>query len=227
MLAVALLLVLGASLASADTYSGGLYGNDGGLVGTGAWVTEPVPPDGWTSPGLTWNVIQRSAGYWHYAYQLKVPVGAVSHFDLEASEGFGCKDIFGDSGDFNQVEIGWLDPATGNSNPGMPERMYGIKFDEAVNTTFNVAFDSWRAPVWGDFYAKDGKAHSDVFNAIWNSGFTHPDSDPNAPPANGALNGHLLRPDTTVTPIPEPGTLALLGLGLGAAGVRLRRRKRA
>ena len=144
-LAVALLLVLGASLASADTYSGGLYGNDGGLVGTGAWVTEPVPPDGWTSPGLTWNVIQRSAGYWHYAYQLKVPVGAVSHFDLEASEGFGCKDIFGDSGDFNQVEIGWLDPATGNSNPGMPERMYGIKFDEAVNTTFNVAFDSWRA----------------------------------------------------------------------------------
>lgn len=143
MLAVALVLVLGASWAGADTYSGGLYGNDGGLVGTGRWVTPPTPPGSWTSPGLTWTVTQRSEGYWHYAYQLQVSVGAVSHFALEASEGFGSNDIFGAGGDFNSIQIGWLDP--GSDNPGIPDRMYGIKFDEALNTTFNVAFDSWRA----------------------------------------------------------------------------------
>ena len=73
-------------------------------------------------------------------------------------------------------------------------------------------------PVWGDFYAKDGKVQG-VTNTLWNAGFTNPDTDPSDAPSDGTADSHVLVPDTT---IPEPASAALLGVGL--AGLLARRR---
>ena len=87
-----------------------------------------------------------------------------------------------------------------------------------------ISFDSWRSPVWGDFYAKCGSGPLGD-NTAWNTGFTSPDTDPSAPPANGSVDYHILVPNSYETQaIPEPGTLALLGLGL--AGIALWKRRR-
>ena len=79
-----------------------------------------------------------------------------------------------------------------------------------------------RAPVWGDFYAKDGGGNAEDAVAAWNTGFL--DADPLDLPADGSINNHVLVPDTYTTPVPEPGTLLLVGTGLTSAGVWSRKR---
>ena len=92
--------------------------------------------------------------------------------------------------------------------------MWSIKFEDDASLEYTVEFVSDRTPVWGDFYAKGGPT-----TAIWNAGFTA--ADPQAAPANGSLQGHLLVPDTTVI-IPVPGALGLAVLGLGLVASRRR-----
>ncbi|MHB1191090.1 MAG: PEP-CTERM sorting domain-containing protein, partial [Armatimonadota bacterium] len=93
--------------------------------------------------------------------------------------------------------------------------------DETSGTVLALNFRSDRAPVWGDFYAKDGKTDG-VYNTLYNSGFA--DDDPIAPATNGSLDGHLLRPDTTSDPVPEPGTLVGF-ITLGGSLLAMRRRR--
>ena len=59
-------------------------------------------------------------------------------------------------------------------------------------------------------------------NSAWNTGFL--DADPLDLPANGSINNHVLVPDTYTTPVPEPGTLLLVGTGLASAGAWSRKR---
>ena len=83
---------------------------------------------------------------------------------------------------------------------------------------------AYRHPVWGDFYAKDGKTDS-VTNAIWNLGLTADDTDPDYPPSSGSICNHILVPDGA---LPEPGTASLALVSLGAcAWAAVRRRRRA
>ena len=79
-----------------------------------------------------------------------------------------------------------------------------------------IAFDSWRDPVWGDFYAKCGGSPA---NEAWNMGFGSPDSDPMLAPINGSIDNHILVPDTHS---PEPSSFLILAVG----AIMLRRRKR-
>jgi hypothetical protein len=102
----------------------------------------------------------------------------------------------------------------------LPEPFKGIKLDGLGATDATVEFNSYRQPVWGDMYAKDGQAQGNGWNYLFNVGFTSPDWDPVVAAHDGAEAGHLLVPDTVV---PVPGAVLLGLLGLGAAGLKLRK----
>ncbi len=218
------LIALIAAPATGTVYTGSLSSGAGELQGSGVWVQDDGSQN-WTPAMLSWTVHSNPNNTWHYSYTLSVTAGGVSHLILETSDSFDDSDLLNAvalSGSFGSTEI--KTHTTGSGNPLMPSDIYGIKFDDATGTTLTIEFDSPRVPVWGDFYAKDGTVGG-VQNAVWNGngilGFTNPDSDPIAPPADGSVDLHVLVPDTVE--IPEPGTLAVL---LGGAGLMMLRRRR-
>jgi len=176
------------------SFIGVLSTADGGLSGTGVWMQG-------NGSSLSWNITQEGT-VWHYEYNLIVPEKNISHMIIEVSDNFTREDILNSSWD--SIEIGNF--SSSNGNPGMPGSIYGIKFAETSGVNLIVQFDSYRMPVWGDFYSKDGQS-TGTWNALWNSGFT--DTDPLISAHNGSESNHLLVPDT----IPEPATVCILGLG--------------
>ena len=196
------------SPAPANLYEGSLSSADGGLLGTGIWVNDSGK-SGWAPALFTWSVSQNPDFTWHYEYTLSVSKGEVSHFLLETSESFTVDDVIGTPvGDFASWSVGVFG-SEGNSNPNIPGQLYGIKFDDAWDLQFEINFDSTRVPVWGNFYSKDGKAGG-TENTLWNAGFGTP--VPTTPPSEGIQPGFVLVPDT-VSNVPEPATLVLLGVG--------------
>jgi len=227
-LCVVLLLAAMLTIPSvAAAYVGSLLSTTGGIDGTGNWITDPA------GMSFEWDVTQNADNSWHYSYVFTHPVGETSHFILEVSDNFTANDIFNLQGDVGNVEIGEFgvdDP----SNPGIPGNMYGIKFEDAAGLVTAFSFDSFRVPVWQDFYAKDGVAgefadvgpRGSITNAAWNTGFSLYDDDPTAPAQDGSIDYHVLAPDSVTDPVPEPTTLLLLGSGLlGSVAVFRRRTK--
>lgn len=183
----------------------------GGMTATGAWgEIAPEAKLSWAVTALT-----TKPGFWMYEYTFQVPEKELSHFILETSSTFTVANLSSVTGGWELGTWG----TEGNSNPGMPEELYGLKFPGSnLLDGFLVVTD--RAPMWGSFYAKDGRdGTDDVF--AYNASFGEHSSASISGPAPYGL---ILVPDTKSTAIPEPGSALLLGIGfLAMAGMRKRR----
>lgn len=170
--------------------------------------------------------------HWHYVYHLSSNTlnrrgtdykglrKDISHFAFEVSKGFALGEIIID-GTFSSaqnVSLTLLDltpGAQGNSNPGLPDELHAIKVDLNEDSgTLWFEFDSFRRPILGSFYAKDGRGTDDDFTWAYNTGL-----DPNY------QNGQFIYVPDSEVPIPEPTTMLILSSTLGIAGA-VRRRKR-
>jgi len=195
--------------------SGDLTTADGGLLANGVWSTNGA--------SVWYQVSNIDADSWFYEYEVTISgsEGDLSHIILETSQNADIRKLIGDS------SFKLVGPTTfgdeGNSNPGIPGEIYGIKLDELTEMTFAFSFESYNGPMWGNIYAKDGAAGG-ADNYLYNAGFGTPLSDVQRYDfSNEYLDGrYILVPDTYV--IPAPAAVLLGVLGLGTAGVRLRRR---
>lgn len=189
--------------------------------------------DGW-SPGeggyrVAWTISQNPDLTWHYKYEFFKADGSplsklTSHFIISLSDNIEESDLYDFSTDIDTetVEFGRF---RGNaSNPGFPkgESIFGVKLSLQNNQAV-AEFDSNRQPMWGDFYAKDGKS-GEFWNYAYNTDLGVEVANPNdynGTPVDGSGNElhKILVPDTI---IPEPTTICLLGLG----SLALLRRKR-
>ncbi len=225
-------VLLVASAAGAASYSGSLS------------YTPPPPADGvmvyaggrdWPEYSITmsWTVIDEDNTYplfpWKYSYAFTVAgtKGAISHLILETTEGLAVNDFAGLTGATLDPEnpIGMQE----TGSPYLPEPVYGIRFNPPSSEQMSMtwSFFSNRAPVWGDFYVRDGLPQGQP-NVAWNTGFTTPnDVDPTDGPANGSVSYHILRPDgVSGPPIPEPFTMATALLAIAGFGLYVRRHTR-
>jgi hypothetical protein len=203
------------------TYTGSLS-DVSGLTTTGDnWGDSPnvnVVSIDWTVsdqgiPGYQWM--------YNYIFQKTGNKAGLSHFIIEVSDNAKSSDFTSPTAiDSNSqpVVITTVGPQTlaiTSGNPNMPSDVFGLKFSPPENsglTYLNLTFYSTRAPVWGDFYAKDGG--NNPVNSAWNTSFLV--ADPTDGPGNGTIDNKILRPDGIGT-IPEPTTIIIWSLVVGLA----------
>lgn len=187
----------------------------GGMVATANWDTD----GSW----LHWNISETASGLWHYEYLWHTDGAELSHITIELTENAGRKDFWNWSYQFAGVEpldpqFGWFSPDTGNSNPGMPANLFGFTLNTLPSVPmFGFSFDTWRSPVWGDFYAKDGHHNpggpNGGFTYAYNAGFLAAD-------ANDGF--HIARPNGVRI---SDGGLTLGLLGVAIIGIQSLRRR--
>ncbi len=211
-------LVVSGTCSAGISYSGALSSSSG-LYGAEDWTS---------GASISWTV-EQIGSQWSYTYEINVANKDVSHFIIELSDGAVKSDFWDVSLNDVTYELEHEDFDTynssgqGNSNPGIPDDIYGMKIEPDVEEEYflKFSFTTYRQPVWADFYAKDGKTSgNDVY--MYNVGFGDPDSDPDMdtnPAAHNSVDFHILAPDD----VPEPATLALIGLG--GIGMLLRKRR--
>jgi hypothetical protein len=199
--------VTGADLASSRDETGG------GLTTGGDYAQDNL------NQSISWTIVDQGGGVWSYSYTLSGFAGpALSHWILDLTD-----DCIETANQRSCVNTNWPDLefgdfAGGSGNPGMPNNIVGVKFDETgdlfdeTGGTGTFTFLSSRAPVWGDVYMKGG---SDSF--AYNTGLETIN--------RGSENSNffIARPNGAV---PEPATLILFGLGLMGGAARMRRKSR-
>lgn len=174
-----------------------------------------------TSFQIGWTITNTGPSAWHYIYTISGTVASggqgLSHFILDLSD--NCVDTTnGTFADANCVTNPTISSGTvsllpgdyssaGGGNPNFPvgPDIIGVKFGVVGGPALpvTIAFDSDRAPVYGDFYAKVANT-----STAYNNGLTNH--------ASTTLSDFIARPDTSgsVTPEPAVGMLSAGGLFL-------------
>ena len=201
----------------------------GGLSGSGGYLEDVF--------AIAWSItLPNRDGLWLYAYTLTAPDVHGGEIGL-AIFGLAPETCFSavlplppcvlDGGGKPIGEIDLYAPGEfGNSNPGLPNEIIGVKFDAGGSKdrhSVMLEFYSPNAPVWGDFYAKGGKAEAGVRNAVWNNGIVAVST---ASVGGFTSNDFIARPGDSTDSNPEPASIALVGGGMLALAYGLRKSRR-
>jgi hypothetical protein len=210
-----------------------------------------VAADGWAAASggfkVSWVITQQGTNSYftgtNYLYQYTFSnadgttptTPNISHLLLETSGNFTLADIKAATIDGIAATLtgpttfdGQVGSASGpgdnNGNPNLPGDLFGIKLESTADSKTVFAFYSDRAPMWGDFYVKDGAPGTDhIIATAWNTGFgTNPDI--NTPSAD--FYKWIAVPDTKPGGVPVPPTVWLMGSGLVGLGLMGWRRRK-
>jgi hypothetical protein len=212
-LALAVLTCVASAYASPVFGTSATMSGSTGATGFGDWANNFT---------LAWDITQNAldVDLFDYEYTFTVgPTGSdLSHivigFSTSCATDRACITNGTDSPDGPRTYNALAPP-----NREMPAAIFGVKFTGFSGSgPYTFSFTSDRAPVWHDFYARDGG------NAYaYNSGLTNHLSEsvldfiaaPNGIPGGGGGGGGQ---------VPEPGSMILIGGGLVALAVGTRKR---
>lgn len=195
-------------------------GNYNELIQWGSGISGIDATHDWANSDtwLRWDITEQGGGMYKYEYTWNTLTKDLSHIIIELTDGITIAgdNIYLPAGATSEIQSDGYQEDEGN--PGLPHELYGIKVNtNAEVTNFSFWFTVDKAPVWGNFYAKDGGGTGEGAVIAYNTGFTNPQ----------ALTGIFIARPNGAPSIPDPAAVFLLGSAclIGFSGARRKFKK--